>query len=131
MPRKKVPKLTGSVNDPERVAETVRQLIRGIAPELRVERRWGQPWYVGRDLVFVVGAFAHHVGVEFWRGTSLKDPHHLLEGTGKNLRHIKLRTLEQATGPEFLELLREAIQLDQQEEPRPGGADSRRPDQTN
>lgn len=106
-------------DDPERVAETVRQLVRAIAPELKVQSRWGHPWYVGNDLVFLVGAFDHHVSVEFWRGTTLKDPSHLLEGTGKNLRHVKLRSVEAATSPEFVGLLREAIRLDLASEPRP------------
>jgi hypothetical protein len=118
MPRRATPTPVRGPDDPERVAETVRDLARAIAPELKVERRWGHPWYVGNDLVFLVGAFAHHTSVEFWRGTRLTDPHHLLEGTGKNLRHVKLRSVEAATSPEFVALLREAIRLDAAEEPR-------------
>ncbi|EQD59689.1 protein containing DUF1801, partial [mine drainage metagenome] len=79
---------------------------------------WGTPWYIGQDLVVAVGAFGHHVGVEFWRGTSLRDPSHLLEGTGKNLRHVKLRTVADATNPEMRALVREAIRLDLVEEKR-------------
>jgi len=105
-------------DDPERVAETVRTLVRAIAPELRIEQRWGHPWYVGNDLVFAIGAFAHHAAIEFWRGTTVKDPHQLLEGTGKNLRHVKLRSVEDATRPELVGLLREAIRLDAASPPR-------------
>jgi hypothetical protein len=104
--------------DMERVAGAVREVIRAVGPELKIERKWGNPWYVGRDLVVLVGAFGHHVGVEFWRGSSLKDPSHLLEGTGKNLRHVKLRQVADATRPAMLALLREAIRLDQVEERR-------------
>jgi hypothetical protein len=119
MPRAKKPSRSSSpADDPERVVETVRSLVRAIAPELRIERRWGHPWYVGNDLVFVVGAFTRHAGIEFWRGTTLKDPHHLLEGTGKNLRHVKLRSVEEATSPELVGLLREAIRLDSVSPPR-------------
>jgi hypothetical protein len=118
MPRRTTPTAARGPDDPERVAETVRDLVRAIAPELKVERRWGHPWYVGNDLVFLVGAFTRHAQVEFWRGTTLADPHHLLEGTGKNLRHVKLRSVEAATRPEFVALLREAIRLDAVEEKR-------------
>jgi len=104
----------------DRVEGAVRELIRGIAPELRVETRWGHPWFVGNDLVVLTGTFDRHVGVEFWRGTSLNDPGHLLEGTGKNLRHVKLRTVEQATSPAMVALLREAVRLDRIEPPRYG-----------
>ena len=102
----------------ERVAEAMREVIRAVAPELRVEKKWGQPWYTGTDLVVLVGEFSHHVGVEFWRGTSLTDPHHLLEGTGKNLRHVKLRAARDAVAPAMIALIREAVRLDRTAAPR-------------
>jgi hypothetical protein len=86
--------------------------VREIAPELHAEKRWGLPWYVGNDLVLVVGAFTRHVGVEFWRGSAIPDPHHLLEGTGKNLRHVKVRSSVEARAPELASLIRAAVALD-------------------
>jgi hypothetical protein len=38
-----------------------------------------------------VNAFTAHVNVGFFHGASLPDPERLLEGTGKYLRHVKLR----------------------------------------
>ena len=102
----------------ERVEAAVREVIRGIAPELHMVKRWGMPWLAGNDLVVLPGRFSHHVGVEFWRGTELSDPHHLLEGTGKDLRHVKLRTVRDATSPAMVALLREAVRRDQTEPPR-------------
>ncbi len=32
-----------------------------------------------------------HVNLAFFRGVELKDPEGLLEGTGRSMRHIKLR----------------------------------------
>jgi hypothetical protein len=44
------------------------------------------------DLAFAyVNVFTHHVNVGFFQGTELGDPHGLLEGTGKFMRHVKLR----------------------------------------
>ena len=37
-----------------------------------------------------VNAFQAHVNVGFFRGAALPDPQHLLEGTGKFMRHVKL-----------------------------------------
>jgi hypothetical protein len=116
--RPPTPRAARGADDPERVAETVRTLVRAIAPELRIEQRWGHPWYVGNDLVFLVGAFTNHAAVEFWRGTTVRDPHHRLEGTGKNLRHVKLRSVEDATRPDLVGLLREAVRLDSVSPPR-------------
>jgi hypothetical protein len=38
-----------------------------------------------------VNAFKAHVNVGFFRGADLPDPERLLEGTGKFMRHVKLR----------------------------------------
>jgi hypothetical protein len=38
-----------------------------------------------------VNAYRAHVNVGFFRGAELRDPNGLLEGTGKFMRHVKLR----------------------------------------
>jgi hypothetical protein len=38
-----------------------------------------------------VNVFTSHVNVGFFQGASLPDPARLLEGTGKCMRHVKLR----------------------------------------
>lgn len=37
-----------------------------------------------------VNAFTAHVDVGFFRGAELPDPKHLMEGTGKFMRHVEL-----------------------------------------
>jgi len=45
-----------------------------------------------RDAPFgYVGVFRDHVNVGFFRGADLEDAEGLLEGTGKRMRHVKLR----------------------------------------
>jgi hypothetical protein len=50
-----------------------------------------------------------HVNLGFYHGMSLPDPAGLLEGTGKELRHLKLRHVSEAKGPSVVALLRAAI----------------------
>jgi hypothetical protein len=38
-----------------------------------------------------VNVFTSHVNVGFFLGAALPDPAHLLEGTGKRMRHVKLK----------------------------------------
>src|SRR3954469_18551347 len=38
-----------------------------------------------------VNVFTSHVNVGFFQGASLPDPAHLLQGTGKFMRHVKLK----------------------------------------
>lgn len=49
-----------------------------------------------------------HVNLGFMYGADLDDPHNLLEGSGKALRHIKIRALEQANDPEIKKLIIQA-----------------------
>ena len=38
-----------------------------------------------------VGVFKRHVNIGFFLGTELPDPANLLEGSGKRMRHVKVR----------------------------------------
>jgi hypothetical protein len=46
-----------------------------------------------------VGVFSAHVNVGFFHGVSLADPARLLEGSGKYMRHVKLRPGVALDGP--------------------------------
>jgi len=50
-----------------------------------------------------------HINLGFYHGTSLADPTGLLEGTGKELRHIKIHDLASAERATVASLLRQAI----------------------
>jgi len=45
---------------------------------------------VGEIAFGYVNVFTRHVNVGYFQGTELPDPHGLLEGTGKFMRHVKL-----------------------------------------
>jgi hypothetical protein len=49
------------------------------------------------------------------RGTSLPDPEKVLEGTGKNLLHVKLRTAEDLKRPALKKLIVAAARLNKKE----------------
>ncbi|HEX7025620.1 MAG TPA: DUF1801 domain-containing protein [Gammaproteobacteria bacterium] len=46
---------------------------------------------VGGAAFAYVNAFKAHVNVGFFNGAVIPDPHGLLEGTGKFMRHVKIR----------------------------------------
>jgi len=56
-----------------------------------------------------------HVIFGFVRGAMLRDPGKLLEGTGKYLRHVKLRSLADVRRPAVLSLLEESAELNRNE----------------
>jgi hypothetical protein len=52
----------------------------------------GCPVVCVKDVPFAyVNVFKDHANVGFFLGADLKDPAHLLEGTGKRMRHVKVK----------------------------------------
>lgn len=52
----------------------------------------GCPVVCVKDVPFAyVNVFKAHASVGFFLGAELKDPVHLLEGSGKRMRHVKLK----------------------------------------
>lgn len=71
-------------------------LIRACGDDVRELLHDGHPTACVGDAAFAyVNAFTAHVNVGFFRGAELADPGHLLEGTGKYMRHVKLRPGQQ------------------------------------
>lgn len=66
--------------------------MRGCGADVRELLHDGHPTACVEDAGFAyVDAFSSHVNVGFFLGASLDDPAGLLEGTGKRMRHVKLR----------------------------------------
>jgi len=67
-------------------------VIRAAGPDVLELLHDGHPTACLEDAGFAyVNAFGRHVNVGFFRGAELPDPAGLLEGTGKHMRHVKLR----------------------------------------
>jgi hypothetical protein len=52
---------------------------------------------------------SYWVNLGFYQGANLSDPNGLLEGTGKMLRHIKIRSDSEAENPQIIPLIKSAI----------------------
>lgn len=67
------------------------EVMRQQGDDVRELLHDGHPTACIGDAAFgYVNAFTAHVNVGFFRGASLSDSGHLLEGTGKFMRHVKL-----------------------------------------
>jgi hypothetical protein len=65
-----------------------------------------------RGLMCAIAPYREHVNLMFARGIELSDPQHLLVGTGKRARHVKIQTYADLENPALLDLLNEAINLE-------------------
>jgi hypothetical protein len=68
------------------------EVMRKCGDEVRELLHDGYPTACLGDAPFgYVGVFTSHVNVGFFHGASLPDPSCLLQGTGRFMRHVKLR----------------------------------------
>ena len=63
-----------------------------------------------RDLLFALIPHAGWLNLQLADGATLPDPAGLVEGTGKRVRHVKLRSAEEAARPEVRELVRAEVE---------------------
>jgi hypothetical protein len=95
----------------------VRALIASIAPDAdeNLKVGWKVIWYgfgpKMPDQFAVVMPTRNHVGLGFAYGRDLPDPKGKLEGTGKRMRHVKLRTGPDVADPAIAALLRAQVAL--------------------
>ncbi|MGA7361430.1 MAG: DUF1801 domain-containing protein [Candidatus Dormiibacterota bacterium] len=91
------------------IQELIRSELRGVEEKLN-------PWHIysfkGREFFRYLAVSSRQVSLGFLKGTSLSDPGRLLERTGKNLRHVKFRKVEDTRRPGLRELVAEAVELD-------------------
>jgi len=106
---KKAGKLSG-------VAKAVRALVKkAVAGCEEYVNPWKIPTFdLNGPLCFYMVA-KEHVIFGFVRGAMLRDPRKLLEGTGKYLRHVKLRSTADVRRPEVRVLVKQAAQLNRKE----------------
>ena len=68
------------------------EVLRQCGDDVREVLHDGHPTACVGDAAFAyVNAFSAHVNVGFFRGAELSDPAGLLDGTGKYMRHVKVR----------------------------------------
>lgn len=85
------------------------EVMRGCGPDVRELLHDDCPTVCLGDAAFgYVNVFKAHVNVGFFQGASLPDPGSRLQGTGKFMRHVKLRPGEDVDASELAELIRAA-----------------------
>jgi hypothetical protein len=74
------------------IAQRWFEAMRRCGDDVRELLHDGHPTACIGDAAFAyVNAFKAHVNVGFFRGAEIADPQGLLEGTGRFMRHVKLR----------------------------------------
>ena len=94
--------------------QAARKTIKALGPRGTKEiayRKWPIRYAVDEMLVVGIGNYPRWVSIYFFRGAALDDPDKVLEGTGKSMRHIKLREPTDASRPEVKRMIRQAFKM--------------------
>jgi hypothetical protein len=91
--------------------QAARKMIKAIAPKATETawRTWPIRYRVDDLYVIAVGNYPRWVSIFFFRGGELDDPDGVLEGSGKLMRHIKLREPKDASAPAVKRMVHQAF----------------------
>ena len=91
------------------IAQRWFEVMRGCGDDVQELLHDGHPTACVGDAAFAyVNAFRAHVNVGFFRGAEIADPGNLLEGTGKFMRHVKLKPERDVDATALLSLIETA-----------------------
>jgi len=98
------------------IAERLREIVFEVDPDTVEVVRLGDraatygvgPKKMSEGYSYIL-PYKNWVNLGFFKGTDLPDPSGLMEGTGKKLRHVKVRSVEDAERPEIRALIEEAL----------------------
>jgi hypothetical protein len=94
------------------VVDALRSLVKKTVPGSREAiNPWGVPIFEWNGPLCYIRVGKTHVTFGFPRGASLKDLGKLLEGAGRNLRHVKIKDVAQTRNPNLKDLLLQAKAL--------------------
>jgi hypothetical protein len=90
------------------IASTHRDFVEVVWTRQRIASFGVGPKKMTQHYAYIAAQRAH-VNLGFYKGACLDDPRGLLEGSGKNLRHVKIADPAAAKGSAVRALLRQAV----------------------
>ena len=104
--------ISGTSSQVAEICRRLRDLIIEIYPDV-VEVPWPNQKIIGYGVgpkkmsehFCYIGAQTKYVNLGFYYGALLPDPEGLLEGTGKKLRHIKVKEVDMVDQPALREMI--------------------------
>ena len=97
--------LEGSAPDVAATARAVRAAVKASVPDAVEQIDFGNRLLAlgrsraMRDLLFAIIPHKAHVNLQLADGADLPNPSGAIEGTGKRIRHVKVRSVEAADSP--------------------------------
>ncbi|GAA2615370.1 hypothetical protein GCM10010399_52960 [Dactylosporangium fulvum] len=96
----------------DELLEIVRELMREHAPQAAETISRGSPAWKSQEILAIVSHSKTHLTLAFTHGAEFDDPHGLLEGIGKNTRHVKLKLSREVPRAALGDYIRQAADRD-------------------
>ncbi len=93
------------------LARDLRNMVLKLVPDMDELIKWKNLFYEKNGFVSAIVLHKDHVNLQFARGSEIKDPSKMLEGTGKKIRHVKIYNSNQINTVELKNLIIEAVNL--------------------
>lgn len=103
--------LSPFTDDTSILVRDLRDKILKLESDLDEVIKWNNLIYEKDGLVCAIVIHKDHVNLEFAQGNELLDPDGMLEGTGKKIRHVKIRNSEEIESKQLTNLIKEALNL--------------------
>ncbi|MDN5205709.1 DUF1801 domain-containing protein [Fulvivirgaceae bacterium BMA10] len=100
-----------SIDGQKVILEALRELIAESVPDVREQLKWGRPVYASQKDFCYLQTSKNYVTFGFFNFEKVDDPEDLLEGTGKQMRHIKIAKSEDIKSDLFTKMLKQASEF--------------------
>ena len=79
--------------DQKEIMAQIRELLHNSVPGVQKDFKWSRPVFRTKHDFAYLKTAKNYVTLGFFQFQNLNDPNGLLEGTGKDMRHIKIKKL--------------------------------------
>lgn len=101
--------IENSAENNQAVLVFLRQLIFSLVPEVNEQYKWSRPVY-GKDKDFCyLQTTKKAVTLGFFEFEKIKTNSHRIEGTGKSMRHIKIKSVDEIKEFRITEMIKEVL----------------------
>ena len=97
------------------IAERLRGIVREAAPEIVEHFMFNQPWFFYYGPLCYIRVRKGYVYFGFKMGVALTDPQDLMEGKGKLMRHLKMKSLTDIPTEQIIAWIKEAVEYNKPE----------------
>jgi hypothetical protein len=110
-PAARIDAFIAALGSPHReISDALRKLIRATDKRLVETVKWGWPCYTaGGENICGLMPQRDTVNFILFRGAELDDPDDLIEGTGRSMRHVKLRSTRDIRPAQFQAFIRQSL----------------------